>query len=86
MKFQVNYNVLCREEMELEISPESFLHCADFVELKDEVEDYIHDKVQFPDSKNTVYEHEILGVSFYDTTFGDFIRKWQELKELQKEQ
>ena len=85
MKFQVDYNVLCREEMELEISPESFLHCADFVELLDEVEDYIHDKVKFPDRKNA-YEQEVLGLRFYDTTFGDFIRKWQELKELQKRQ
>jgi hypothetical protein len=85
MKFQVNYNVLCREEMELEISPESFLHCADVVELLDEVEDYIYNRVEFPDRKNA-YDQEVLGLQFYDTTFGDFIRKWQELKELQKEQ
>lgn len=85
MKFKVEYNVLCREEMELEIDPESFLHCADCVELLDELEDYINFRIKFPDRKNA-YEQEVLGLHFYDTTFGDFIRKWQELKELQKEQ
>ena len=83
MKFRVENSWLLRTEEDIELNPEKFLHCATIEELNNEIEDYIHDRMKFPNmEKNYVLYEENLGTRFWDTTYGEFMLKWQELKGL----
>lgn len=86
MKFRVECNWLLKTEEDIELDPEKFLHCATIEELNSEVEDYIHDRIKFPNmEKNYILYVENLGTRFWDTTYGEFMLKWQELKGLPPE-
>ena len=86
MKFKVENNWLVRTEEDIELDPKDFLHCSNIEELNDEIYDYIHNRMQFPEMKKgfVMYE-EALGTNFWDTTFGEFMLEWQKLKGLPTE-
>ena len=86
MKFRVENNWLLRTEEDIELDPKDFVHCATIEELNDEVNDYIHDRMKFPnmEEKYVVYE-ECLGTRYWDTTYGEFMLEWQKLKGLPQE-
>lgn len=86
MKFKVENNWLIRTEEYIELDPKNFLHCSNIQELNDEVEDYIHQYMKFPnmEEKYIIYE-ECLGTDFWDTTYGEFMLEWQKLKGLPQE-
>ena len=86
MKFKVENNWLVRTEEDIELDPKDFLHCSNIEELNDEIYDYIHNRMQFPEMKKgfVMYE-EALGTNFWDTTFGEFMLEWQKLKGLPAE-
>lgn len=86
MKFKVENNWLVRTEEDIELDPKDFLHCSNIEELNDEIYDYIHNRMQFPEMKKgfIMYE-EALGTNFWDTTYGTFMLEWQKLKGLPAE-
>lgn len=86
MKFKVECNWLLRTEEEIELDPKTFLHCASIEELNNEIEDFIHSYMKFPNMEKDycIYE-ECLGVRFFDQTYGEFMKEWQKLKELPEE-
>lgn len=86
MKFKVENNWLVRTEEDIELDPKDFLHCSNIEELNDEIYDYIHNRMQFPEMKKgfVMYE-EALGTNFWDTTYGTFMLEWQKLKGLPAE-
>ena len=49
MKFKVENNWLVRTEEDIELNPKDFVHCSTIEELNDEIHDYIHNKMQFPE-------------------------------------
>lgn len=86
MKFRIENNWLLRTEEDIELSPENFVHCATIEELNDEIKDYIHDRMKFPNmEKDYVLYEETLGTRFWDTTYGEFMLEWQKLKGLPQE-
>ena len=86
MKFRIENNWLLRTEEDIELNPKDFVHCATIEELNSEIEDYIHDRMNFPSmEKNYVMYEEVLGTRFWDTTYGDFMLEWQKLKGLPQE-
>lgn len=86
MKFKIENNWLLKTEEEIELDPKDFIHCATIEELNDEIKDYIHDRMKFPNmEKNYVLYEETLGTRFWDTTYGEFMLEWQKLKGLPEE-
>ena len=86
MKFRIENNWLLRTEEDMELNPKDFIHCATIEELNSEVEDYIHDRMRFPNmEKDYVLYEEVLGTRFWDTTYGEFMLEWQRLKGLPQE-
>lgn len=83
MKFKVENNWLIRTEEDIELDPERFLYCSNIEELNSEITEYIHQMMRFPEIEKdfSMYE-ECLGTNFWDTTYGEFMLKWQELKGL----
>ena len=86
MKFKVENNWLIRTEEDIELNPKDFVHCSTIEELNSEIEDYINDRMKFPNmEKNYVVFEEVLGTRFWDTTYGEFMLEWQKLKGLPQE-
>ena len=83
MKFKIESNWLLRTEESIELNPEDFLYCATIEELNSEIHDKIHQEMKYPNMKEKyiVYE-ECLGTDYWDTTYGEFMLKWQRLKGL----
>ena len=83
MKFKIENNWLVKTEENIELDPKNFLHCSNIEELNDEIKDYIHQYMSFPNMKNnTIVYEECLGTDFWDTTYGEFMLEWQKLKGL----
>ena len=87
MKFKVENNWLLRTEEEIDLDPKSFIHCATIAELNDEIEDFINNRMKYPNMEkgSTIMEEECLGTRYWDMTFGEFMKKWQKLKGLPEE-
>lgn len=86
MKFKVENNWLLRTEEYIELNPKDFVHCATIEELNDEIKDYIHQYMKYPNmEKGYCLDEESLGTEFWDTTYGEFMLKWQKLKGLPQE-
>ena len=86
MKFKIENNWLLNTEEDMELNPKDFVHCATIEELNTEIEDYIHNRMKFPNmEKNYVLYEETLGTRFWDTTYGEFMLEWQKLKGLPQE-
>ena len=49
MKFKVENNWLLKTEEDIELNPKDFIHCTNIEELNDEIKDYIHQHMSFPD-------------------------------------
>jgi hypothetical protein len=86
MKFKVESNWLLRTEEEIELNPKDFVHCATIEELNDEIKDFIHQYMKYPNMERgyCLYE-EALGMEYWDTTYGNFMLEWQRLKGLPQE-
>ena len=87
MKFRIENNWLLRTEEDIELNPKDFIHCATISELNDEIEDFIHSHMKYPNMEKDycAYDEECLGVRFFDSTFGEFMKEWQKLKGLPEE-
>lgn len=86
MKFKVENNWLLRTEEYIELNPKDFVHCATIEELNDEIKDYIHQHMKYPNmEKGYCLDEESLGTEFWDITYGEFMLKWQKLKGLPQE-
>ena len=86
MKFRIENNWLLRTEEDIELNPKDFVHCATIEELNDEIKDYIHQHMKYPNMEGgyCLYE-ESLGTEYWDTTYGEFMLEWQKLKGLPQE-
>ena len=49
MKFKVENNWLLKTEEDIELNPKDFVYCTNIEELNDEIKDYIHQHMAFPD-------------------------------------
>ena len=86
MKFRIESNWLLKTEEDIELDPKNFVHCSTIEELNNEIEDYIHGYMKFPNmEKNYIIYIENLGTRFWDTTYGEFMIEWQKLKGLPEE-
>ena len=86
MKFRDENNWLLKTEEDIELNPKDFIHCANIEELNTKIEDYINDRMKFPNmEKNYIVFEEVLGTRFWDTTYGEFMLEWQKLKGLPQE-
>ena len=86
MKFKIESNWLLKTEEDIELDPKNFVHCSTIEELNNEIEDYIHGYMKFPNmEKNYIIYIENLGTRFWDTTYGEFMIEWQKLKGLPEE-
>ena len=85
MKFKIENNWLLKTEEDIELNPKDFVHCTNIEELNDEIKDYIHQHMSFPDMEKGCLYEEALGTDFWDTTYGEFMLEWQKLKGLQQE-
>ena len=86
MKFRIENNWLLRTEEDIELNPKDFVHCATIEELNDEIEDYIHKYMKYPNMENGYcFYEESLGTEYWDTTYGQFMLEWQKLKGLPQE-
>lgn len=86
MKFKIENNWLLRTEEDMELNPKDFVHCATIEELNDEIKDYIHRHMKYPNmEKDYVLYEEALGTEYWDTTYGEFMLEWQKLKGLPQE-
>ena len=86
MKFRIESNWLLKTEEDIELDPKNFVHCSTIEELNNEIEDYIHGYMKFPNTeKNYIMYVENLGTRFWDTTYGEFMIEWQKLKGLPEE-
>ena len=92
MRFKVENNWLLKTEEFIELDPKNFLYCASIEELNEAVEDFIHDRMKFPNmEKNYVVYEECLGTRFYDNfpfetlDAKSFYLEWQKLKGLPEE-
>ena len=83
MKFRVENNWLLRTEEDIELDPKDFVHCTTIEELNDEIKDFIHKWMKYPNIE-CLYE-EALGTEYWDTTYGTFMLEWQKLKGLPQE-
>lgn len=83
MKFTIEQIFLSRVTRELDINPKDFLYCANVEELNTELEDYIHNRCDFPANADEIEE---LGMRYYQEWWNSneesFYLKWQELKGL----
>ena len=86
MKFKVENNWLLKTEEDMELNPKDFVHCATIEELNNDINDYIHQHMKYPNiERNYVLYEEVLGTTYWDTTYGEFMKEWQKLKELPQE-
>lgn len=86
MKFKVENNWLLKTEEEIELNPRNFLYCSNIEELNNEICDFIHDHMKFPNmEKGYCIYQECLGTRFWDETYGEFMIEWQKLKGLPQE-
>ena len=58
MKFRIESNWLLKTEEDIELDPKNFVHCSTIEELNNEIEDYIHGYMKFPNmEKNYIMYH-----------------------------
>lgn len=90
MKFKVERNFLVRTEETIDLDPKDFLHCANIMELNDEIEDYISDRCEHPKHPG-FQDSEEIGCRYYDNwpfnalNTKSFYLEWQKLKNLPEE-
>ena len=90
MKFRVERNFLVKTEEFIELNPKDFIHCANILELNDEIEDYISNKCEHPNHPGFQSSEEI-GCRYYENwpfetiDIKSFYLEWQKLKGLPQE-
>ena len=85
MKFRIDCNWLIRTEEEIELNPKDFTSYT-IDEIEDEIKDYINSKISYPDINDDILSNEeLLGIEYWDTTYGEFMREWKRLKNLPEE-
>lgn len=89
--FKVQCTQTVTFEYTINLCPEGFLHCADEVELFEEIQDLLYDRMPFCDKFSRDYSDEL---QYFETTNvgtwfdlnSDFLKEWKKLKnQLEKE-
>jgi len=84
MKFIVERNFLVKTEEVLDLNPKDFLHCANIMELNDEINDYISNKCEHPTHPG-FQDSEEIGCRYFEQWPFSFYLEWQKLKGLPEE-